>query len=137
MKKILFLFIAAFAIVFSCSKEKSKEIDTPSKGEITIEADESFKSVIEALAERYTALNPETKINVVIKKEDLGLLDLLDRKARVVVMSRELSTKEKEAYDKKIDLPWLPGKFAADAVLFVVPKDSPLESIRWKRFKMK
>jgi len=129
MKKILFLFIAAFAIVFSCSKEKSKEIDTPSKGEITIEADESFKSVIEALAERYTALNPETKINVVIKKEDLGLLDLLDRKARVVVMSRELSTKEKEAYDKKIDLPWLPGKFAADAVLFVVPKDSPLESI--------
>jgi phosphate transport system substrate-binding protein len=129
MKKILFLFIAAFAIVFSCSKEKSKEIDTPSKGEITIEADESFESVIEALAERYTALNPETKINVVIKKEDLGLLDLLDRKARVVVMSRELSTKEKEAYDKKIDLPWLPGKFAADAVLFVVPKDSPLESI--------
>jgi len=129
MKKIFFLLIAAFAIAFSCSKEKAKEIDTPSKGEITIETDESFKSVIEALAERYTALNPETKINVVIKKEDLGLLDLLDRKARVVVMSRELSTKEKEAYDKKIDLPWLPGKFAADAVLFVVPKDSPLELI--------
>jgi len=129
MKKILFLFIAAFAIIFSCSKEKPKEIDTPSKGEITVEADESFKSVVEALAERYTALNPGTKINVVIKKEDLGLLDVLDRKVRIAVMSRELSKEEKEAYDKKIDLPWLPGKFAADAVLFVVPKDSPLESI--------
>lgn len=129
MKKIFFLLIATFAIVISCSKEKPKEIDTPNKGEITIETDESFKSVIDALTERYMALNPETKINVVIKKEDLGLLDLLDRKARVVVMSRELSIKEKEAYDKKIDLPWLPGKFAADAVLFVVPKDSPLESI--------
>ncbi|MCD9856123.1 substrate-binding domain-containing protein [Epilithonimonas sp. JDS] len=129
MKKILFLFIAAFAIVFSCSKEKPKDIDTPSKGEITVEADESFKSVVEALAERYTALNPGTKINVVIKKEDLGLLDVLDRKVRIAVMSRELSKEEKEAYDKKIDLPWLPGKFAADAVLFVVPKDSPLESI--------
>jgi len=129
MKKIFFLLVATFAIAVSCSKEKPKEIDTPNKGEITIETDESFKSVIEALTERYMALNPETKINVVIKKEDLGLLDLLDRKARVVVMSRELSIKEKEAYDKKIDLPWLPGKFAADAVLFVVPKDSPLESI--------
>ncbi|UQB68361.1 PstS family phosphate ABC transporter substrate-binding protein [Epilithonimonas zeae] len=129
MKKIFFLLVATFAIAISCSKEKPKEIDTPNKGEITIETDESFKSVIEALTERYMALNPDTKINVVIKKEDFGLLDLLDRKARVVVMSRELSVKEKEAYDKKIDLPWLPGKFAADAVLFVVPKDSPLESI--------
>lgn len=129
MKKIFFLFIAIAAIVFACSKEKPKEIDTPNKGEITVETDESFKSVIEALAERYMALNPETKINVIIKKEDLGLLDLLDRKVRIAVMSRELSQKEKEAYDTKIDLPWLPGKFAADAVLFVVPKESPLESI--------
>lgn len=129
MKKIFFLFIAMAAIVFACSKEKPKEIDTPNKGEITVETDESFKSVIEALAERYMALNPQTKINVVIKKEDLGLLDLLDRKVRIAVMSRELSKKEKEAYDTKIDLPWLPGKFAADAVLFVVPKDSPLQSI--------
>lgn len=128
MKKIFFLFIAS-AIVFSCSKEKTKEIDTPNKGQITIETDESFKSVTEALVERYTALNPDTKINLVVKKEDLGLLDLLDKKARVVVMSRELSTEEKQAYDTKINLPWQPAKFAADAVLFVVPKNSPLESI--------
>lgn len=119
----------ASAIVFSCSKEKTKEIDTPNKGQITIETDESFKSVTEALVERYTALNPDTKINLVVKKEDLGLLDLLDKKARVVVMSRELSTEEKQAYDTKINLPWQPAKFAADAVLFVVPKNSPLESI--------
>ncbi|MFC4685734.1 PstS family phosphate ABC transporter substrate-binding protein [Epilithonimonas pallida] len=129
MKKIFFLLVAIYAIAFSCSKEKTKEIDTPNKGEIILEADESFKSVTEALVERYTALNPETKINVVIKKEDLGLLDLLDKKVRVIVMSRELSDDEKKAYDAKIDLPWQPAKFAADAVLFVVPKDSPLESI--------
>lgn len=114
-------------MMYSCSKDK--DIDNPNKGEITIEADESFKSVSEALVERYTALNPKTKINLVIKKEDLGLLDLLDKKVRVIVMSRELSKKEKEAFDKKIDLPWKPARFAADAVLFVVPKDSPLESI--------
>lgn len=127
MKKILLLSWISLFFFYSCSKDM--DIDNPNKGEITVEADESFRSVLEALVERYTALNPQTKINLVIKKEDLGLLDLLDKKVRVVVMSRELSQKEKEAYDKKIDMPWLPAKFAADAVLFVVPKDSPLEAI--------
>ncbi len=130
MKKIFFLLIVSCTIVLSCSKKNNeKELTTPNRGEITLETDESFKSVTEALAERYTALNPETKINVVVKKEDIALLDFLDRKVEAIVMSRELSQQEKEAFDKKIDLPWQPAKFAADAVLFVVPKDSPLETI--------
>ena len=126
--------INIFAILFciiliSCSKEKKQDIDNPNKGEITIEVDESVQSVTEALTERYMALNPQTKINLVVKKEDLALLDFFERKVRVVVLSRELSAKEKETFDKKIDLPWQPAKFAADAVLFVVPKNSALESI--------
>ena len=129
MKKLFFLLIAISAITFSCSKEKKREVDMPNKGEITVTTDESFQSVTEALVERYMALYPNTKINIKVKKEDLGFMDLLDKKARVVVMSRELSEKEKQAFDQKVNLPWLPAKFAADAVLFVVPKDSPMESI--------
>lgn len=129
MKKIILVLLAVTAILFSCSKTKDKDIDNPNKGEITVETDESFKSVIEALAERYMALNPLTKINVVIKKEDLCFLDLLNKKTRVVVMSRELSNQEKAAFDTKVELPWQPAKFAADAVLFVVPKNSPVESV--------
>ncbi len=128
MKKNIMLILIG-VIALACSKEKRPEIDNPNKGEITIEVDPSFKSVTEALTERYTALNPLTKINLVLKKEDLALLDFFERKIRVVVLSRELSQEEKEMFDKKIDLPWQPAKFAADAVLFIVPKDSPLESI--------
>lgn len=127
--KINILAVLFSIILISCSKEKKQEIDNPNKGEITIEVDESFESVTEALTERYMALNPLTKINLVVKKEDLALLDFFERKIRVVVLSRELSEKEKETFDKKIDLPWQPAKFAADAVLFVVPKNSNLESI--------
>ena len=127
--KINVLTILFSIILISCSKEKKQDIDNPNKGEITIEVDESFQSVTEALTERYMALNPQTKINLVVKKEDLALLDFFERKIRVVVLSRELSAKEKETFDKKIDLPWQPAKFAADAVLFVVPKNSALESI--------
>ena len=127
--KINILAVLLCIILVSCSKEKKQDIDNPNKGEITIEVDESFQSVTEALTERYMALNPQTKINLVVKKEDLALLDFFERKIRVVVLSRELSAKEKETFDKKIDLPWQPAKFAADAVLFVVPKNSALESI--------
>lgn len=127
--KINIFAILLCIILISCSKEKKQDIDNPNKGEITIEVDESFQSVTEALTERYMALNPQTKINLVVKKEDLALLDFFESKIRVVVLSRELSAKEKETFDKKIDLPWQPAKFAADAVLFVVPKNSALESI--------
>ena len=127
--KINILAVLLCIILVSCLKEKKQDIDNPNKGEITIGVDESFQSVTEALTERYMALNPQTKINLVVKKEDLALLDFFERKIRVVVLSRELSAKEKETFDKKIDLPWQPAKFAADAVLFVVPKNSALESI--------
>lgn len=123
MKNSIIILLLMIGIV-SCSKSDKEPVDNPATGEITIEVDESFQSVTEALAERYVALNPSTKINVVTKKEDLAFLDLLDRKVRVIVMSRNLSTTEKNAFDQKVDLPWKPAKFAADAVVFVTSKNS-------------
>ena len=120
--------ISFFVLVISC-KKTDKIVDNPQLGTITVTADESFKSVSEALTERYMALNPNTKINLVIKKEDLAFLDLLDNKARVIIMSRELTEKEKQGYKEKIDMEMQPAKFAADAVVFVVPKNSNKENI--------
>ena len=120
--------ISFFVLVISC-KKTDKIVDNPQLGTITVAADESFKSVSEALTERYMALNPNTKINLVIKKEDLAFLDLLDNKARVIIMSRELTEKEKQGYKEKIDMEMQPAKFAADAVVFVVPKNSTKENI--------
>lgn len=120
------------AVLFSCSKRK---VDTPAEGEITIVSDEAFKNVSEALVERYMAHYPETKINLVIKKEDLAFLDLLEKKARVIVMSRELTEGEKKLYADKIDMPLQPAMFAGDAVVFVVPKDDSRNSISIEEIK--
>lgn len=124
--KIIMLFFFSI-IAVGCKKEEK----SPSyhKGEMTIFTDESFKSVTEALAEGYMINYPETKIKVVTKKEDLGFIDLLNDKARIVVMSRDLTPEEIKTYEERVDLKFLPAKFAADAVVFVVPKDSPKESI--------
>lgn len=128
MSKFKVFILLLLAFVVSCSKKEDK---SPSyhKGDMTILTDESFKSVTEALADGYMINYPETKIKVVTKKEDLGFLDLLNDKARIVVMSKELSAEEVKAYEKQADLKFLPAKFAADAVVFVVPKNSPKTNI--------
>ena len=126
--KYLLTLLVFFTIVTSC-KKSGRIPDDPQQGTITFAADESFRNVSEALSERYMALNPKTKINLIIKKEDLAFMDLLENKVRVIVMSRELNDKEKAAYKSKIDMEMLPAKFAADAVVFVVPKNSTRTSI--------
>lgn len=112
----------------SC-KKTDRVVDDPQQGTITIAADESFQSVAEALTDRYIALNPKTKINLEIKKEDLAFLDLLDNKVRAIILSRDLTKEEKAAYKNKIDMDLLPAKFAVDAVVFVVSKNSSKTSI--------
>lgn len=130
--KITLLSLMSIAAV-SCKKEDK----SPSyhKGEMTILTDESFKSVTEALADGYMINYPETHIKIVTKKEDLGFLDLLHDKARIAVMSRDLTPEEIKTYEEQVDLKFLPAKFAADAVLFIVPKDSPKESISMEEIK--
>ena len=134
MKKQFILLFIFFTLIISCKKDK-KVIDDPHQGTIAVAVDESFKSVSEALTERYMALNPESKIDLIIKKEDLAFLDLLENKVRVIVMSRELSDKEKQGFKDKIGLEIQPAKFAADAVVFVVPKNSPKEYVTMEEIR--
>ncbi|NIF03840.1 phosphate ABC transporter substrate-binding protein [Chryseobacterium sp. Tr-659] len=124
--KLALIFVLSVMLA-GCKKEEN----TPSyhKGDLTIFTDESFQSVTEALADGYMMNYPDTKIKVETQKEDLGFLDLLHGKTKAVVMSRNLSPEEIKTYEERTDLKFLPAKFAADAVVFVVPKDSPKESI--------
>ena len=135
MKSNLLVMLCFLALLISCKKKEVRTIDTPQQGEITMEVDESFASVSEALTSRYMALYPGTKINLRIKKEDFAFLDLLEGKARVIVMSRDLNENEKKAFEKETSLEWLPAKFAADAVVFIVPKNSPRESITFDEIR--
>lgn len=124
--KVALVFLIGFMLA-SCKKEEK----SPSyhKGNLTIFTDESFQSVTEALADGYMMNYPETHIKVETKKEDLGFLDLLNGNAKIVVMSRNLNPDEIKTFEARTDLKFLPAKFAADAVVFVVPKNSPKESI--------
>ncbi|MFY1048298.1 PstS family phosphate ABC transporter substrate-binding protein [Chryseobacterium sp. GP-SGM7] len=122
------LLILSLLFILGCSKKTESKVSY-NKGEMTISTDESFKSVTEALAEGYMISYPETKIKVVTNKEDLGFLDLLNDKVRISVMSKELSPEEVKAYEEKVDMKIIPARFAADAVVFFVPKNSEKSGI--------
>ncbi|ROH96743.1 PstS family phosphate ABC transporter substrate-binding protein [Chryseobacterium daecheongense] len=129
------LLLSFILVVLGCNKKKDENIPTYSKGNLTVLTDESFKSVTQALTEGYMINYPDTHIKVETKKEDLGFLDLLDNKAKLIVMSRSLSKEEIKAYEEKVDLKYMPARFAADAVVFVVPKSSPKTKITLDEIK--
>ncbi len=136
MKLNCILWLTFLTFLFSCQKSEEKVVvDDPHQGEITLTTDESFKSVAEALSERYMAIYPKTKINLKIQKEDLGFLDLMNKKARVAILSRELTKSEKETYIARTDDDILPAPFAADAVVFFVAKNALRSSISLDEIK--
>lgn len=129
------LLLSFILVILGCNKKKDENVPTYSKGDLTILTDESFKSVTEALSEGYMINYPDTHFKVETKKEDLGFLDLLNNKTKLIVMSRSLSQQEIKAYEEKVDLKYLPSKFAADAVVFVVPKNSSRTKITMDEIK--
>jgi phosphate transport system substrate-binding protein len=135
MNRLFTVFSAVCILILSGCKKKEDLSPSYHRGEMTVLTDESFKSVTEALAEGYMITYPDTKIKVETKKEDLGFLDLLNDRARLVVMSRELSAEEIKEYEKQVELKYNPAKFAADAVIFVVPKDYPKDMISLKEIE--
>lgn len=135
-KKINILLLLAFAVfVTSCKKKEIKTVNDYNKGKISILTDDSFKSVTEALADAYMINYPETKVNVKVVKEDLALMDLLKGNSKLIVMSRDLTPEEISEYKRITDLDYRQDKFAADAVLFIVPKSSARGSISVEEVK--
>ncbi len=133
IKNIVALLVLLFFM--GCKKEQPKQKASYYKGKLTVLTDDSFKSVTEGLAQGYMISYPESQIIVETKKEDLGFLDLLEGKAKVVVMSRDLNSREIEEYKKRTSLDYQPARFAEDAVVFIVPAESPKTSISMEEIK--
>jgi phosphate transport system substrate-binding protein len=59
----IFLFVIVTFFLYSCNNKKEEySTDAPNRGEITIQFDDSFSNVVEALTYRYMKFYPETKI---------------------------------------------------------------------------
>ena len=124
-----FLLLMSLCFFISCSKKKVEDkggVDI-NKGALTVYTDDSFKSVVEALADAYMINYPNTNISVEVQKEDLAFLDLLNGKVDLIAMSKVLNEKQKQEFETRTKSKFHIDKFAVDAVLFIVPKNSNVE----------
>lgn len=132
-KFILSLFF--LSTLFACKKKEIKQTPSYYKGEMTIVTDDAYQSVVQALADGYHTAYPETNITVKTNKEDLAFLDLLNGKVKMIALSKELSKKEIQLYEKQTDLKFQPAKFAADAVVFITSKDANITQLSYDEIK--
>ena len=111
-------------LLTSCGRGKDKEgkvLDSPANGEITVAVDESFQQIIEAEKMAFEKTFPYTKINLVYKNEGEAVAMMLNEKARMAIVARELDANEKEPF-KRDDFRYKSFKFAGDGIALITNK---------------
>ena len=106
MSRIL---VSTLLIIYlnACTRSKQGEAppDTATSGSFELVADETLKPVIDSLVFGFSSETPNAKVTVRYKNATEALDDLLQSKARLVLIARPLSTKERELLSsQKIEL---------------------------------
>lgn len=132
MKKAVVFFILLISLA-TCEK-KQQQADY-NKGEISLYTDGAFYDVATALSEAYTMNYPDAKIMVTQTREDSVFLQFSERKIPIALFSDTLSEDKRKYLKQKLGIDYHPDYFAADALLFIVPKTDARESLSYSEIK--
>lgn len=115
-----------FALVWlgSCTGDKKSQFDdTPIKGQIKFVTDDSFKMLVEAEKNAFEHQNHFAKIDLQSKAENEAVADLLNDKVRGIVVTRDLTDKEKEVFTRE-KISYRSFRFAADGIALITHKSN-------------
>lgn len=135
-RKIFYFFIPLSLFFSSCGNNgKPTFTDTPTSGEITVACDESYQPIMEVEADTFMGLYKYARVHVKYRPEAQVFNELLNNDSiRFAVVSRELNSKEKEAFDRRKLIPRT-VKIAVDAVALVVHNSNTDTLIRYEQLK--
>lgn len=97
--------VALVMSLCACGNDKKPDqpTDTLSSGTIAISVDETYRPVIEEQKKVFDSSFPNAHITINYKPEADCFGDLIDQKARLILVTRPLSAEEKQAYlDRKM-----------------------------------
>ena len=115
---ILVLIILFSMLGLSCD-DKPVHTDNLASGTIDISADETYRSVIEAQLKVFDSSFPDAKITIHYKPEAACFKDYFDNKARIILVTRDLTKGEKDLCEQKQIFP-SSVPLAKDAVAVIV-----------------
>ena len=118
----MWLLCLCVLLISSCD-DKPKHPDTLGKGEIDISVDETFRPVMEQQGLVFDSSFPEAKVHIHYKSEAECFKDYFEKKARLILVTRELSAQEKTVCEQAKIFPTT-LKLARDGIAVVLNKES-------------
>jgi phosphate transport system substrate-binding protein len=127
---LLWIGMVSLLLTSACSRSKTKIDETPTRGNISIAADESFQLLINAELETFHSLYTYALIKASYKPESEVIADLLNDSVRMVVVTRQLTQAEVEQLRAK-QIIAKTTKIAYDGIGFILNKENPDSNLRY------
>lgn len=128
------LAVASMAFMVSCNSGPKVPPESPTRGNIKIIADESFKPLIDAEVSTFVQLYGNAKIKVAYKPEVDVINDFMNDSVKVIVTSRKL-TEDQIQYLRDTLVIARTITFAYDALALVTNKENRDTVLKYKAVK--
>ena len=79
--------------------------DTPTSGTVAVSVDETFAPILQAQIDTFSKLYPNAHVKTSFQPEEKVMLDLINDKVKLAVVSRELNAEEKADFVKQNIVP--------------------------------
>jgi phosphate transport system substrate-binding protein len=121
---LIIVFIATMShFILGCDFGEIKSKATI--GEMSIEADENLEPVLPFLKEEFQRLNPEAKLNYILKPTRNIITDLLNKDTKLIMTSGEFNEEDRK-YLSEYKIEVQKYEIAVDAVSFIVNPENPV-----------
>lgn len=117
--------VAGVAAVASCNGPGTPgALDTPATGNVAVSVDETFAPILQAQVDTFAKLYPNAHVKMSFQPEEKVMLDLINDKVKLAVVSRELNTEEKAEFVKQTITPQV-TRIGIDGLAIVLNRSNP------------
>lgn len=129
LKQNKFIVIAVIGVLLlACSNNQPngspEPTDTPTSGEVKVVVDESYTRLFEAQIYTFESIYDNAKVHATYLPESDALTRLMNDSCKVVVMSRDLSPKERKIFESNNLFP-ISTRIGEDAIAVIVNMENP------------
>ncbi|MET4075753.1 substrate-binding domain-containing protein [Hymenobacter sp. UYCo722] len=98
--------------------------DTPTSGTVAVSVDETFAPILQAQVDTFAKLYPNAHVQMSFQPEEKVMLDLINDKIKIAVVSRELTAEENADFVKQTIVPRT-TRIGIDGLAIVVNRANP------------